>query len=730
MNQTALFVVGSIILIAFTIIVAVPYISPKQPGVPVSYPADIEASQTVKCIHYSHVVARDYEYYIPDEYKLYVTIYGKSYSKTPIYIDKMIPFKEENKTLQISTVVRPQDTIIKTFQAPWGPVTKLTGRVSPGDVVEVKGMNLKLESIGTIYSSIAPLRNDGQVGNDFECPFNGSKHYNLTIDGEKISSKIREPGCAGIILSHLPYLGKYLVLADYKPGEYYYNNSDIQFFLQVYKSPSDRIGVYRYPAKTGLLYGEANQTITTKDTDYQALALWYDGSMGDLYLNNNNTAVMRTGTINVRTGDLVLGVAREKFAHTAPEIKICAYYNEYSNKHHCITFDPQLLTYKITKDGNVIKSGQLPVLTDGDDIQDVLRNNGIFVYFNPHPGSSHLAEFTYKGKVRKWYMPNLGDADMDMIIVWEDLVGYYSPGDSGIDGDGDEWIHVTYFHNGTWRIAGYLAKGAFEHDFYIANHLIFTKDFNDNWNNKINGIHYEYTANFFPVYYNYPFHEAPLSSYVRYVGLFTDRTLTIKGLAGGDKVILSAGGVMDTYVASNSTLTIDLLYDFTPQQLVTAMEEGGILLTIIPSAEHLLNFIPTHAKVHIYDELHDMWIDVYMPVKTECNSTLLVKSTGMDYTTIIDSSDYEIWRITFNDRTLGAYPKVDVTVLNGKVTILSKYGVYTYKAPSNDGSTVKITTVPPNYIGVMVGMKMTPIPYVYKIIIKGTLYGMIFGYGK
>lgn len=729
MNSTTLLIVGSIIITIFTIIVAVPYIIPKEGNVPVSYPADIEASQTVKCVHYAHVSTKDYEYYIPTEYKLYVTIYGKSYSKNPIYIDKIIPYKEENKTLQISATLRPLDTLIETFQAPWGPVTKLSGRVAPGDVVEVKGMQLKLDSIGTVYSSNAPLRNDGQVPESFTCPFNGTNHYNLTIDGEKISAKIREPGCAGVILSHLPYLGRYLVLADFKPGEYYYKNEDVQFFLQVYKSAEDRIGVYRFPEKTGLLYGDTNQSITTKDTNYQAVALWYDGSIGDLFLNNNNTIAIRSGTVDAKTGDLVLGVAREKFAHTAPEIKICAYYNEYSNNHHCITFDPQLLTYKITKNGKVIKSGDLPVLHDGDDIQDVLRNNGIFVYFNPHPGSAHLAKFTYEGRIRKWYMPDLGKAEMDMIIVWEDLVGYYNPGSSSIDGDGDEWIHVTYFTNGTWRIAGYLAKGAFEHDFYIANHLIFTKDFSDSWNNKINGVHYEYVSNFFPVYYNYPFHQAPLSSYVRYVGLFTDRTLTIKGLASGDRVILNAGGVMDAYVAANSTLTVDLLYDFTPRQLATAMEEGGILVTIIPSPQHLLNFIPTNAKVHIHDKSHDMWVDVYMPVKTLCNSTILVKSTGTDYTTILDSSDYEIWRITFDGKPLGFYPKVDVTVIKGKVVIFSRYGVYSYNAPVQ-GATVKITTTPPNYVGVLVGAKMTPIPYVYKIIIKGTTYGMVFGFGK
>jgi hypothetical protein len=730
LNQTTLFVVGSIVIAVFVLALALPFILPRENRVPETYPAEIEIGQSIVCTSYSTMKTKYYDYSVPSAYTLYVSIYAKSYTRDILQIDKIIPYKQPNNTLNLNILLKPGEVYMDKLKAPWGPVTQLSTYAYPGDVIQIKNMEFVVAP-GTVYSSTAPVQNQGQVPSSFKCPFSGNTKYKLNMDGEKISATIKNPGCAGVVLTNVPYLSKYLLVSDYKVGDYYYEDKDVPFFLSLYQRQNSKAGIYRKAGSVGVLYNTHTSEVSTSNDDYQAGILWVDGSHANLYIDKSKNPVIANKYTSAHSGMLVLGLAREKPAKTSPIIKICAY--ERSGSYHCISYDPGTLKYKIVKNGKIIKQGKVPVLSYGDEISDALRNNGIIIYYNPHPGSSHVAMLRYRGSPIKFYMQPLSGAKVDTIVAWEDLVGTYPPGDSRIDGNGDEWIHVTYFENGTWRIAGYIASGEYKHVFYMNDQQIFVKDYGKGWSNKVNGIYEEYPASFFPQYYYYPFETAPLSSYVRYVGLFKDKTITIKGLMKDDRVIIKAGDTVKTYVASGDTMVIDLLSEFTPRELVDALENGGILVTVVPSIQHLLYFIPTDAKAHIKTKMHDMWVDVYMPVKTECDSRLFVHSVmspnSPTYTTVLTTDDYKMWSVTFNGQKLGTYPKVDVIISRGSVKIYSKYGVYTYTAPTQV-SAIKITTAPINYIGVQIGSQLVPIPYVYKIVITGKLYQLSFSFGK
>jgi len=170
--------------------------------------------------------------------------------------------------------------------------------------------------------------------------------------------------------------------------------------------------------------------------------------------------------------------------------------------------DPQFIIYidyssraftMYTASGSVIVSGPFLVFPEGSDITDPLRNYAVVAVQVSPSNANHIATVYANGR-RDLYLPAMPGAVFDWIIVWEDLVGSNPPGSPNIDGNGDEWFRVTYFPNGTWRIAGYIASGGYRHAVYIGNTLIYDKPYNTAWTNVQNGVYYEFTYGGLPKY--------------------------------------------------------------------------------------------------------------------------------------------------------------------------------------------------------------------------------------
>jgi len=539
--NAALYLVGSLVLALLAFAVVLPLAMPREPEVPETYPVEVEAVQTLLCTGYRDVKIGDYQYRIPSSYAVDFTIYAKSHTRKTVTIVKFVPDTMPDASLLMLFTLSPYEHAVRTFRAPWGSAGSYTAMVFPGDTVRVTQTRLEIER-GTIYSSRAPISYESQLPIAFNCPFTGVAESRLNVAGEEVWALIRNPGCAGVILRELSQ-PKFLILADYMVKDYYDASIDVPFFLLVREGANAQVGFFRKPAEVGVIYGTHKSKTGTGNSGYQAAAFWYDGSRGELYLDNSGSLVLRTGAVSIRGGDVILGVAREGSARGEVQI---------------------------------------------------------------------------------------------------------------------------------------------------------------------------------------------LSSYVRYVGVFKDKDLKITGLVPGDKVVLQAGGTTRMYTAVGDTLVVDLLYAFTPRELVDAARSGGIRLTINPSEGRPLLMMPASGKVLVRSDVHEMWIAVDVPVRVECAPSLTVHSkSGRVYAAVITTSDYRSWRVEFNGENLGTYQKAVVTVVNGTVKIYTSYyrDPYVYTAPQ-DGYTIKINTAPPDYVGVMVGAMMLAIPHVQKIEVEGALYHLELSHGK
>ncbi|MEM0480857.1 MAG: hypothetical protein QXQ14_01585 [Candidatus Aenigmatarchaeota archaeon] len=119
-----------------------------------------------------------------------------------------------------------------------------------------------------------------------------------------------------------------------------------------------------------------------------------------------------------------------------------------------------------------------------------LKNVWIFNWTDPH------GSFLFK-------LNPIENAIEDILIFWEDLYNPFNP-PSTLDDWKDHVVRVTLVGSNTYRIAVYLAKGGYKHQFYISTEspnplqgtLTYEKPYGAYWSNKI-GNYYEE----FRVYY-------------------------------------------------------------------------------------------------------------------------------------------------------------------------------------------------------------------------------------
>ncbi|MCD6323980.1 MAG: hypothetical protein J7L55_02585 [Desulfurococcales archaeon] len=122
----------------------------------------------------------------------------------------------------------------------------------------------------------------------------------------------------------------------------------------------------------------------------------------------------------------------------------------------------------------------------------------VVIVINPTGGDENWS-FTWHaaGRTSKFYLERLpGAKEVDFLVFWEDLFNPFSP-----PGRVDDWmdhvIRVTLFTNGTYRVAVYVAKGGFSHEFYLnvtsrnplAGRLIYMKPFGAYWRQRSRGYY-------------------------------------------------------------------------------------------------------------------------------------------------------------------------------------------------------------------------------------------------
>ena len=86
---------------------------------------------------------------------------------------------------------------------------------------------------------------------------------------------------------------------------------------------------------------------------------------------------------------------------------------------------------------------------------------------------------------------------MDFLVFWEDIFNPYHP--HSLDDWKDHVVRVTVFTNGTYRIAVYMAKGGYSHEFYLnvtsevplTGNLVYRKPFSRYWTYYSSGYYRE-----------------------------------------------------------------------------------------------------------------------------------------------------------------------------------------------------------------------------------------------
>ncbi len=124
----------------------------------------------------------------------------------------------------------------------------------------------------------------------------------------------------------------------------------------------------------------------------------------------------------------------------------------------------------------------------------------VVIVVNPKLGHEDWV-FTWHDPAGTWrlYVGKLnGDIESDFLCFWEDLFNPFIP-PSRVDDWRDNVFRVTVFANGTYRLAVYMAKGGYKHQFYLnirnANPLladtVYVKPFDTYWTNCHGGLCYE-----------------------------------------------------------------------------------------------------------------------------------------------------------------------------------------------------------------------------------------------
>jgi len=653
----------------------------------------------------------------------YLDLSVKSLTSQDITIDKIAPIVENmtDYTAYISLSIPPHQKTSWYGQVNWTNIKGGSIQAYPGDTLSLTSGGLERVSSGYIFSYSGNLPSTQPTG--YNCPFIGNNLYKPTVSGTIINATIDQPGCAPILLQSNVLTSKTLVLASIIPLDYFYSDYDIPFYLHIYGSSTDTWGVYWRGGPTGRLglinifkNNPTNPTEVRPSSSNPAyFAYWIDSVTKriELYTDNSpSPSLTSSGAISsISLSNYVIGIARTRPATPiAPPI---IFYN------YMFSSTPQYMTgidlsnnvytvAKITASGyDIVITGTFPILPEGSDVETYLRNYGVVAIRNSNPNVDRFIDVYANGEYRlhRFYAPAMPGASIDLIIAWEDLVGPYPPGSPNIDGNGDEWLRVTYFNNGTWRVGVYVASGGYRHAFYIGDTLVYDKPYSTTWSNSVcynvvlppnpiilgyspsllyipiepsNPIptepyceYYEISEGGLPRYVYYPWMVSPISSSVNYIGVFKDRSITINGLYPGDKVILSTPTGRSIQVdADGTTVTIDLLSNFGAYDLISAVLNGGISVSVQPSPSRIFTILPNKAYVHVVSKTSDTWVEIPITLAVSSSCSLKFGSTNSVNQLIIERMN-DTYKLTLytpdfpNGLSLGIYPKVIVSDMRG-----------------------------------------------------------------
>ncbi len=126
-------------------------------------------------------------------------------------------------------------------------------------------------------------------------------------------------------------------------------------------------------------------------------------------------------------------------------------------------------------------------------------NSPIIIFKNPNPKDTWIFNWTDPHGTFLFKLNPVENAIEDMLIFWEDLFNPFNP-PSRVDDWKDHVVRVTLIPPNTYRLAVFIAKGGYKHQFYVSTlnqnplegTLAYEKPYGAWWGNKVGDYWEEY----------------------------------------------------------------------------------------------------------------------------------------------------------------------------------------------------------------------------------------------
>ena len=665
MINTTQVLAASLIIAAIFLLILSQGILYQEPNVPFEQPIEVTANLKISCTK-STIDIPGGRMDIVTSLSSYLHIAIKNLLDSDVIVDKIVPLGPNvtNYIVELpeSHIPGRGHVVIET-PSNWLNMSGLVKVVHPGDWLVVDRGTLKVRYNGLIReykNTIPPYTPPSEYTN----PFAGDAVYSLTTSGNRMSARIGDPGYAGRSATRILNLNNVLILTDFRGQDYFYDNYDIQFYVDIFNG--DRHGgAYFLPSGVLKFINGTNITTGLAPGQNIYLALNYNNVLDQMqaYINDDTAPRAEYYYANLLPGYIVVGLARERPAlgdiylalvidssgsmgddwnslynaianaidvlqnksvkiavedFTSPEKCTAGPYNAIFCSEYVRIWNTFTDNYNLVLD--IIQNIQISGGTEPDadavyiaasklpwSRKDIDRN--IIVLSSDEPNQE--VQFTTEQAITAAQNRNI------MIVV----VRPNDPSTSSLDVYAQET-------GGEVVILGQDASNLGEALIDLIERINMTP--------------------------------ALISSDLNYLGIFSDPSVRISGLYPGDTIILSTPNDIKSITANNTEITINLLELFGAKELIRAMENGGVLLAVKPSPTHILSLLPSSALVHVTGENIDKWVRVHVMLEPNC--TIGLETIGIGTLTIEREGD--VYRVSAvlggNNIDFGVFPKVYV----------------------------------------------------------------------